>query len=344
MKAIAKVRRERGIEVIDVPPDKITDNEVLVKMRSASVCGSDLGLYDFSSPYQKFTKVPIILGHEFSGEIVELGKKVSGYTIGQRVSSESVIYCDECRFCKIGMTNICQNFEVFGVHKNGGFAEFVSVDPKLLHNIPHEITCLEAGIVEPLSIAVNAVDDIADVRSGQCVSIIGPGPIGLLCAEVLSLKGVNNIFVLGLGVDTLRLEIARDKLGYRTINVEQEDPQETIMDATKGYGCELVIVAAGAAAALRSGLSLVSKGGQVVVLAIFPEEVPIPLTDLVRRQVSVTGSYASRWIHYEQAISLLRKKKVRADAIVTHRFELDQAERAFEIARSKVGCKVQFYA
>ena len=342
MKAIAKVRMEPGIEVIDVDTDRISEDQVLLRMRSASICGSDLGLYEFAPAYHKFLKVPVILGHEFSGEIVEIGKNVSGYRVGERVVCESVIYCGECKYCRMGFTNICQNFTVFGVHRNGGFAAFVAVEPRFLHKIPSELSDTEAGIVEPLSVVVNALDDVADVSLGKTVAVIGPGPLGLMSGQVLKSKGLEDIFVIGIDIDRVRLEIAR-KLGFKTINAQEENPEKTIRDATETYGGDLVVVAAGADAALRSALSLVSKGGQVVVLALFREDVSIPFTDLVRKQVSILGSYASRWIHYERAISLLLHKQVNADAIVTHRFSLEEAEKAFETAKSKIGCKVQFY-
>jgi threonine dehydrogenase-like Zn-dependent dehydrogenase len=343
MKAVGKTKREPGIEVIQVERDRVGEEEVLLAMRSASICGSDLGFYDFTPAYQKFAKVPVIMGHEFSGEIVEIGKSVSGFSVGERVVCESVIYCGKCRFCRMGMTNICANFTVFGMHRNGGFSEFVSVDSRFLHKIPDEVSFVQAGIVEPLSVVVNGLDETADVRVGETAAIIGPGPLGLLSAEVLKSKGVSGIFVLGISVDAFRLETAREKLGYKAIDSQAKDAQEMIKEATDGYGCDLVVVAAGAAAALKSALSLVSKGGQIIVLGIFPEDISLPVSDMVRRQLSMEGSYGSRWVHYEQAIALLKHRSVRAEAIVTHRFTLDQAREAFETAKSKAGCKIQFY-
>jgi len=342
VKAIAKVTMAPGISVIDVEPDSISENEVLLRMRSASICGSDLGLYDFAPAYHRFLRVPVILGHEFSGEIAKIGKKVSGFNVGDRVVCESVIYCGECRYCQMGITNLCQNLTVFGVHRNGGFAEFVAVEPKFLHKIPRQLTFTEAGIVEPLSVVVNALDEIAMTDLVKSAAIIGPGPLGLMSGQVLKSKRLKNIFVIGLEVDRFRLEIAR-KLRFNTVNAEAEKPKQIIMEATEGYGCDLVVVAAGSAQALRTAAALVAKGGQIVVLGIFRGEVTLPVTDLVRKQVSVLGSYASRWVHYGRAISFLKRKAVRATAIVTHRFALEEAEQAFEKARSRTGCKVQFH-
>lgn len=282
------------------------------------------------------------MGHEFAGEIAVVGEGVKGFSAGDRVSAESVIYCGICKHCRSGFTNICQDFTVFGMHRNGGFAEYVSLDPKFLHKLPAEVSFLEAGIIEPLSVIVNSLDDVANVRVGGSAAIVGPGPLGLLSAEVLRSKGVENILMIGVGIDSFRLGIAKNRLGYEVLNSEEMNPEGEVKKRTSGYGCDIVVVAAGAPAALRTAISIASKGGQVIVIGIFPEEVPIAASDIVRRQISLKGSYGSSWKHYEQAISLLRLKKVRAEDIVTHRFSLDQADEAFRMAKAKTGCKVQF--
>jgi L-iditol 2-dehydrogenase len=342
MKAIAKTKREPGIEVIDAPEEVFTDDQVLLKMRSASICGSDLGFYDFLPSYQRFAKIPVIMGHEFAGEIARIGKNVSGFTEGERVSCESVLYCGKCKYCRSGMTNICQNFTVFGMQRNGGFAEYVAVDPKFLHKIPSGVSFLQAGVIEPLSVVVNALDDVGNSRLGQFAAIIGPGPLGLLSAEVLKARGISRQLVIGVSVDSIRLEIARNKLGLDAINSDETNPADAQKSMTEGYGFDIVVVAAGAPAALKSASTLVAKGGQIIIIGIPHEEVPIQAADLVRKQVSMKGSYGSSWKHYEIAISLLLEGKTRVEEIVTHRFHLEEADEAFETARSKAGCKVQF--
>jgi len=312
-------------------------------MRAASICGSDLGFYNYTPAYQKFAKVPSIMGHEFAGEIAQVGKNVRDYAVGDRVSVESVLYCGRCKFCRSGMTNICQNFTVFGMHRNGAFAEYVSLDPKYLHRLPDKVSFLEAGVVEPLSVIVNALEDVAaPIKTGDTACVIGPGPLGLFSAEMLRSKGIHDLQVLGIGIDEFRLELASKKLGFQTLNTETADPIERMNSITDGYGFDSVIVSAGAPAALKLAISLVSKGGQVIVIGIFPEEVSIPASDLVRRQISLKGSYGSSSKHYEEAIRLLEGKMVRADAIVSHQFPLDKGEEAFQMAKAKTGSKIQF--
>jgi len=343
MKAVAKTKREAGIEVIETRPDPISDDGVQLSMRSASICGSDLGFYKFTAAFQSFAKIPVIMGHEFAGEVKQIGKNVRGFAPGDRVVSESVIYCGSCRYCRSGMTNICKNFTVFGMQRNGGFSEEVSVYPNLLHRVPDAVSFQEAGIVEPLTVAINGTEQIPEIGVGKSAIVVGPGPIGLLSAEVLRLRGVTDITVMGLSVDRSRLELAA-KLGFRAMDWEKENPRESLMSVTDGYGADIIVVTSASSQGLKSALPLVAKGGQVVLVGIIPEEVSLPVADLVRRQVAVLGSYGSRWEHYEQAIAVLAQHKVRAESIITHKFALDEADEAFEAAMSKVGCKVQFRA
>jgi L-iditol 2-dehydrogenase len=343
MKAVAKTRREPGLEVIETKPDQINEKEILLRMKAASICGSDLGFYNYTPAYQKFAKVPTIMGHEFAGEIAQVGKNVSDFRVGDRVSVESVLYCGKCKFCRSGETNICRNFTVFGMHRNGAFAEYVSVEPKYLHRIPDEVSFLEAGVVEPLSVIVNALEDVsAPIKADDTACVIGPGPLGLFSADVLRAKGVKDLLILGIGIDEFRLELASKKLSLETLNTEKEDPTARMNSITDGYGFDTIIVSAGAPSALRSAIPLASKGGQVIVIGIFPEDVSLPASDLVRRQISLRGSYGSAWKHYEEAIRLLKNKMVRADAIVSHQFPLEQGDEAFQMANAKTGSKVQF--
>ena len=341
VRAVAKVRREPGVEVIETSPDTVGGDQVQVKVRAASICGSDLGFYDFTPAYEKFAKVPVIMGHEFAGEISEVGRNVTSFKRGDRVSCESVIYCGTCPNCRRGMTNICQNFKVFGMQVNGGFSEYVSADSKLMHRLPDGLGFLEAGIIEPLSVVVNALTDVARHDEWRKAAIIGPGPLGLLSGEVLRAMGVLDTFVVGVSADAMRLEIA-EKLGHEVLDSAASNVTEAASKFTGGQGFDIVIVSAGAPPALRAGLSITAKGGQVVVLGIFPEEVSLPISDAVRRQISIAGSYGSSRSHYEQAIRLLKDGKVRANKIVTHQFDLDQAKEAFETAKSRAGCKVEF--
>ena len=219
LKAIMKTKPAPGVEVKDIPRPSPAPDEVLIKIRSAAICGSDLGIYHYTPAYGKM-KLPVVMGHEFAGEIVETGSMVEGYNVGDRVLSESVKACGVCEFCKTGMSNLCDESTLFGIHTDGGFAEYVTVPYKLLHRIPDNMSFDQAALVEPLSNTVHFVNDITPFEAGNYLVVQGCGPIGLFSAQLFKLGGAR-VLVTGLGVDKLRFEIAA-KLGLETLKIEEE--------------------------------------------------------------------------------------------------------------------------
>ena len=188
MKAVVKSRPEPGVEVMDIPIPEVADDEVLIKVKAAAICGSDLGIYNYTPAYIGM-RLPVVMGHEFAGEVAETGTLVEGYTAGDRVLSESVKACGGCGFCRQGMSNLCDGSTLFGIHTDGGFAEYVAVPYKLLHRMPPGMSYEEAALVEPLSNAVHFVNDVTPFRSGDLVVVQGCGPIGLFSAQLFSLGG-----------------------------------------------------------------------------------------------------------------------------------------------------------
>jgi len=318
LKAVVKSRPEPGVEVVDLPVPEAGRGEVLIKVRAAAICGSDLGIYYYTPAYSEM-KLPVVMGHEFAGEIAEAGSGVEGYSVGDRVLSESVKACGSCRYCLEGMSNLCVGSTLFGIHTDGGFAEYVTVPHELLHRIPDGMSFEEAAVVEPLS---------------------GIGPIGLFSAQLFRLAGAR-VLLTGIGVDTERFRIA-EGLGFEAVNVEEEDLVEKVMVMTGGSGADIAFVAVGAASALRQAVQLVRKRGHVTVVGIFPGDVELPMTRIVRREITLAGAYDARPVNFPDSIGLLESGTVNAWDIITHRFSLDEAEEAFEIAISKKGGKVLF--
>jgi hypothetical protein len=176
LKAVVKVRPEPGLEVLDIPVPETGQREALIRVRAAAICGSDLGIYDYTPAYSSM-RLPVVLGHEFAGEVVEVGPCVEGYGVGDRVLSESVRACGSCRYCREGLPNLCEASTLFGIHVDGGFAEHVAVPQGLLHGVPDGMSYEEAAVVEPLSNAHHFVSDITPVRSGDFAVVQG-GPGG----------------------------------------------------------------------------------------------------------------------------------------------------------------------
>jgi L-iditol 2-dehydrogenase len=339
LKAVVKARREPGVEVREMDAPVAGPGEVLVRVRAAAICGSDLGIYDFTPAYSEMT-LPVVMGHEFSGMVEAVGEGVDAHSVGDRVLSRSVVACGECRFCVAGLDNLCESSSLFGIHQDGGFAEYISVPQGLLYPIPEGISFEEAALVEPLSNALHFVNDMTPVEPGDLAVVLGIGPIGLFSVQLLRLAGAD-VLLTGISVDTERFRIA-EKLGLEVVNVDVVDPVELVLGRTSGRGADVAFVAVGASPAVHQAVRLVRKRGHVTVVGIFPGEVSVPMTIVVRREITVTGAYDARAPNFQESIALIESGRLKAVDLVTHRFPLDEAERAFEVAKSKVGCKVLF--
>ena len=339
MKAVVKARPEPGIELREMDAPEAGPGEALVRVRAAAICGSDLGIYDFTPAYSDMT-LPVVMGHEFSGVVKAVGKDAEGYAAGDRVLSRSVVSCGDCRFCIAGMDNLCESSSLFGIHQDGGFAEYISVPQGLLYPIPKGMSFEEAALVEPLSNAVHFVNDLTPVEPGDLAVVLGIGPIGLFSAQLLRLAGAE-VLMTGISVDTQRFEIA-GRLGLEAMNVDEVDPVELVMERTSGRGADVAFVAVGAPSAVHQAVRLVRKRGHVTVVGIFPGDVAVPMTTVVRREITLAGAYDARAENFEEALELIESGRIKAAELVTHRFLLEEAGRAFDVAKSKAGCKVLF--
>ncbi len=340
MKAIMKTKPEPGIEVIDIPVPDVGADEVLIKVKAASICGSDLGIYKYTSAYSKMT-LPVVMGHEFSGEITEAGKDVAGFSVGDRVLSESVKACGACRFCKEGRSNLCEESTLFGIHAAGGFSEYVTVPYRLLHRVPDNMSYEDAALVEPMSNALHFVRDITPFRINDLVVVQGCGPIGLYSAQLFKLGGAE-VIMTGLSADKVRFQIA-EKLGIETVNIQEQDLEKIVSERTKGAGADIAFVAVGAPPAVRQATRIVRKRGRITVVGIFGAEVPLDMTWLVRRELEIKGAYDAKPVNFPQSIDLISKGLVDVNSVLTHRFKLEEAEEAFQVALNMTGAKIQFH-
>jgi L-iditol 2-dehydrogenase len=339
LKAVMKTQPRPGVEVREIPKPKIKDDEALVKVKAAAICGSDLGIYNYTSAYSRM-RLPVVMGHEFAGEIVEASQEVKNFKPGDRVLAESVKACGKCGFCRSGMSNLCDGSTLFGIHTDGGFAEYVAVPASLLHRVPDAMSYEEAALVEPLSNALHFVRDITPFRFGDLVVVQGCGPIGLFSAQLFRLGGAR-VLVTGLTVDKARFKIA-ERLGLETLNVEEENLVDRVMKLSDGSGADVAFVAVGAPQAVKQATEIVRKRGHITVVGIFGEEVPVDLTWLVRRELSIVGAYDAKPDNFTKSIELITSGQVNVRDVLTHRFSLDQAEEAFRVALDRSGGKVEF--
>jgi len=339
MKAVMKTRPEPGVEVVEVPVPEVGEDDALIRVRAAAICGSDLGIYNYTPAYSRM-RLPVVLGHEFAGEVAETGPAVQGIRAGDRVLAESVKACGVCGFCRAGMSNLCDASTLFGIHTDGGFAEYAAVPASLLHRVPDSMSFEEAALVEPLSNALHFVRDITPFRFGDLVVVQGCGPIGLFSAQLFRLGGAR-VLVTGLAADGARFRIA-EGLGLETLNVEEESLVERVMELTGGAGADVAFVAAGAPQAVKQATEIVRKRGHVTVVGIFGGDVPVDLTRVVRRELAIAGAYDARPDNFPQSIRLITEGRVNVLDVLTNRFSLDRAEDAFRVALDRSGGKVEF--
>ncbi|WP_415378858.1 zinc-dependent alcohol dehydrogenase [Halosimplex sp. TS25] len=302
--------------------------EVLVRVHSAGICGSDAHAYEYEGGYD-WIAMPRIMGHEYSGEVVEVGDEVRSFEPGDRVVEEPIHHCGECFQCRNGEENICQNFSITGMHRDGAYAEYTVVDPEFLHAVPDGVSLADAAITEPLSIATRAVLTRSSINPGDDVLVEGPGPIGVFTAAVADSLGAN-VLVSGLGQDaTSRLPLV-ESLGIDTINISDEDLETQASVRTDDVGFDAVFDASGHYTGVETGVEVVRKGGEVVVVGIPREPSEILMTPVVRGEIDVVSSYGSDWTNFEQALRLMENGEIDAEAVVDDSFSTADPTAAFE--------------
>jgi L-iditol 2-dehydrogenase len=338
MKAGVKFAEGPGsFEVKEVDTPSVGDGDVLVQVKASGVCGADVLLYEWTYRGRFPVETPIVLGHEGSGIITELGRNVKGLKAGDRVTVESIIGCGSCYHCHQAMPNLCPQWDHLGITSDGTFAEYLKVPMAAVHRLPENVSFEEAALVEPLSIVVHTFDRIT-FSLGDSVVIIGPGTMGLLLTQAARSYGASKVMVLGLGKDKLRLEKAKDLGADVTIVTDQGDPVKEVVELTKGLGADVVIEVGGTPESFKMAVKMVRGAGQIAALGYSHQGELEPIT-LARQEISLLGLIAFMPKHFEQALRWLEFKKVSTDALISHRLGLDEAEKGIHLMRDKEATK-----
>lgn len=288
MKAVQKIRKEPGLDLVEVDIPQIKPDEVLVKVEATAICGSDMHFYNWDEYAQSRIKPPLTIGHEFAGEIVDVGRDVFEYKTGDYVAADSHISCGVCPVCKLGLQHICQNLKIFGNEVDGSFAQYVAVPENSLWPISRDIPAEIGAVLEPLGGAVQAT--LIEPVTAQSVVIYGDGPIALLAVGVASVAGASDITLVGMVPS--RLEVAKKMGANKVYNVTEEpDVVPRLLDDTNGLGSDVVIEMSGSGVALKNAFATVRKGGRVSLFGLSPK--PIQDFDfnynIILRQVRVHG-------------------------------------------------------
>lgn len=331
MKALYKLRGEPGaVEVQDAAIPEPGADEILVKVGAAAICGSDIHAYHYSRGFE-YIKPPLILGHEFVGTIISKGDNVQGFAIGDRIVSEAVHYCGHCLLCRLGRTNICENFQIIGLHFDGGLAEYVKLNARYAHMVPASIDDANAALVEPTTVAVHAVYANADISPKDVVLVSGCGTIGLLLAQAIRTRGTDRIIITGLNADEeLRLSAAR-KMSFRAVNIQQENLSAIVNEMSDGHGADVAFEASGSTRAFVDNIELLRKGGRMVIIGYPSQNVEIFATPIIRKEITLQGNISGLWPHFEMAIELMAQGRIKTDFLIT-KFDLGDGISALEAA------------
>lgn len=303
--------------------------EVLVKVRAVGVCGSDVHYYLQGRIGENVATEPHIMGHEFAGEVAELGPGVQGLCVGQMVAVEPAISCGQCEMCREGHPNLCLHIRFMSVPPDqGALAEYVVVERERCFPLPEGLTAEDGAMLEPLGVALHAMR-LAKMLVGDSVAVVGCGPIGLLALQLARVSGAVTLFATDR--HDYRLGYARRYGAGTVVNVDREDPVVRLAQVTEGRGADLVIEAAGSAEGPEQAIRLARNGGKVLLIGI-PAENEFTLTASTARRKGLTIKMVRRMKHtYPRAIALAQAGMVDLRSMVTHRFPLEETGRAFEL-------------
>ncbi|MGA8030418.1 MAG: zinc-binding dehydrogenase [Bryobacteraceae bacterium] len=314
MPALVNYSREPfSVELRDAPVPEISERDVLLRVGAVSVCGSDLHQWRGSHGWQ--VNYPCILGHEFAGTVAKTGARVSCFKEGDRVVSETAAVIDEMSpLSRCGMYNLDPARRGFGYGVDGAMTEYVRVPERCLHRIPSTLNFHKAALTEPCCVAYNAVCVNGRVKPGDTVLVLGPGPIGLLCAMMAKLSGAGRVIVAGLPADRFRFTIARAIGADKTLEGGVADYVSEIGD---GLGVDVAIDASGASATLQTALQTVRPAGQIIKVGWGPQAINFSLDALVQKNVTIAGSFSHNWPIWERVISMIVSGQINLDPIIS---------------------------
>lgn len=330
----------RKLRVEEVETPEAGPEEVLVKVGASGVCTTDLHMYKGEFPVQ----TPVILGHEFSGTVVEIGSSIKDLNVGERVAVNPIITCGLCPSCREGRNNLCDDPLVVGgageILVNGGFAEYSVVPRRVVVKIPDDMSFTTGAIVEPVGCAIHGID-LSRIEVANTVGIIGAGPMGLLLLQLAKLRGASQIVISepmeerrklasGLGADVV-------------VDPKTEDLGKRVNELTGGRGVDVAIEAVGSTATVKDALGIVKKGGLVEIFGVPPrhEGMEVIPFDIYFKEIEVVGTYAVTNDTFRRAINLLASKRIDVEPIITDRLSLDELEKAFSMMEERKGLKKQ---
>ena len=336
MKSLVKAKREPGIWLQDVPMPVCGVNDVLVKIGKTAICGTDIHIYSWDEWAQATIPVPMTVGHEFYGEIVEVGSEVQGMKPGQRVSGEGHLTCGHCRNCRAGRRHLCRNTEGVGVNRPGCFAEYLVIPASNVMLLPDNITAEQASILDPLGNATHCA--LAFNVVGEDVLVTGAGPIGIMAVAILRHIGARHIVITD--VNDYRLDLARKMGATHAVNIKHQSIQEVMDELGMTEGFDVGLEMSGNPMALNEMVKAMNHGGQIALLGIPPQETAIDWNHVIFKGLIIKGIYGREMFETWYKMIAMLQSGLDVSPVITHRFPVADYQQAFQIMSSGQSGKV----
>ena len=326
MKALVKAKPEPGIWMEQVPVPEVGPNDVLIQIRKTAICGTDVHIYKWDKWAQSTVPVPMVVGHEFCGEIVDRGSAVTKFEIEQRVSGEGHIVCGVCRNCRAGRGHLCRNTLGVGVNRPGAFAEYLSIPEDNVVAIPDDIPDEIAAIFDPFGNAVHTALSFDLV--GEDVLVTGAGPIGIMGALVAKRAGARKVVITD--INPKRLELARDMGVDYVVNAEEEDLTDVMRDIGMTEGFDVGLEMSGAAPAFRDMIDKMNNGGKIAILGIAPTAFEIDWNKVIFKMLHLKGIYGREMFETWYKMIAFVQSGLDLTPLITHRLSVDDYQTGFE--------------
>ena len=325
MRTLAKVRREPGIWLTQSPKPQVGPNDVLIRIRKTAICGTDMHIYNWDEWAQKTIPVPMHVGHEYVGEVVEMGQEVRGFQVGDRVSGEGHITCGFCRNCRAGRRHLCRNTVGVGVNREGAFAEFLVIPAFNAFRIPDDISDDLASIFDPFGNATHTA--LTYNLVGEDVLITGAGPIGIMAAAIARHVGARHIVITD--VNDYRLDLARRMGATRALNVQRENLRGVMTELGMTEGFDVGLEMSGVPQAFADMLEHMNHGGKIALLGIPPAEMAIDWNQVIFKGLEIRGIYGREMFETWYKMVAMLQSGLDLSPIITHHYAAEQYEDAF---------------
>jgi threonine 3-dehydrogenase len=336
MKSLVKAKREPGIWMQDVPMPEYGVNDVLIKIGKTAICGTDMHIYAWDDWAQATIPVPMTVGHEFYGEIVEVGSEVRGLKPGQRVSGEGHLTCDRCRNCRAGHRHLCRNTQGVGVNRPGCFAQYLSIPATNVMVLPDDITASQAAILDPLGNATHCALSFDVV--GEDVLVAGAGPIGIMAVAILRHIGARHIVITD--VNEYRLDLARQMGASLAINIKEQSLQDAMDTLSMKEGFDVGLEMSGSPLALNDMVNSMSHGGKIAILGIPPQKTAIDWNQVIFKGLLLKGIYGREMFETWYKMIAMLQSGLDVSKVITHHFPVSEYQQAFEIMSSGQSGKI----